>query len=142
MVNFLKSILKKNKFTYAISVKIYNFLIIIWRHHSKKNEGNIILKKIILRKKIYDKFFHNYGQLNSQRKIEMEKLLNEQIVNFKKNQNGTFMLLEIGSFLGESLELFGNILEKNNIDFNIISLDPYREYNSKQDEDRRIMKGC
>ena len=58
----------------------------------------------------------------------------EQIKKFNKNNLNEFILVEIGSYLGESLEIFGNILYdelKNN--FKIISIDPYNYdwYDSK-----------
>ena len=75
--------------------------------------------KILNRQKINFKFL-NYGQLSEARSIEMKNLLEDQISKFKKTNRNTFILLEIGSYLGESLELFGDILNKSETQFLIM----------------------
>ena len=70
----------------------------------------------------------------------MVKILEEQIKKFKdtnSNQNNKFILLEVGSYLGESLELFGDVLQKeipNN--FIIISVDPYIPYATDKENEK------
>ena len=89
-----------------------------------------------------------YGQLNQSRLEDMKNELNKQIkfylsnskkkinTNIDLNQDSEkFILVEIGSYLGESLEVWGDILErtlKNN--FLIISIDPYIYYASDTDK--------
>lgn len=73
-----------------------------------------------------------YGQLSKERAIEMKNLLNQQIDLFKKSGRETFIFLEIGSYLGESLETYGEILsEKLNDNYLMISVDPYGFYLKK-----------
>ena len=70
-----------------------------------------------------------YGQLSNTRAIEMKKLIKKQINLFKKSGEKIFIFLEIGSYLGESLETFGDILyEELNGNFIMISVDPYDIY--------------
>ena len=70
-----------------------------------------------------------YGQLSNTRAIEMKKLIKKQINLFKKSGEKIFIFLEIGSYLGESLETFGDILyEELNGNFIMISVDPYGIY--------------
>ena len=89
-----------------------------------------------------------YGQLIQSRLEDMKNELNKQIefylsnskkkinTNIDLNQDSEkFILVEIGSYLGESLEVWGDILErtlKNN--FLIISIDPYIYYASDTDK--------
>jgi hypothetical protein len=95
--------------------------------------------KIFNKKKIDFKHLR-YGQLGRYRAVEMVNILEEQIKKFKDtstNQNNKFILLEVGSYLGESLELFGDVLQKeiqNN--FIIISVDPYIPYASDKENEK------
>lgn len=95
--------------------------------------------KILNRQKINFKFL-NYGQLSEARSIEMKNLLEDQISKFKKTNRNTFILLEIGSYLGESLELFGDILNKSETQFLIISIDPYKKYTHEDDDSADLHK--
>lgn len=73
-----------------------------------------------------------YGQLSNERAIEMKNSLNQQINLFKKSGRETFIFLEIGSYLGESLETYGEILsEKLDDNYLMISVDPYGLYLKK-----------
>lgn len=99
----------------------------------RRLEKYLVMRNIFNSKKINFKFLL-YGQMNKNRKIEMENLIKKQIYEFRKVKRKKFFVLEIGSYLGESLELFGDICENENIDFHIISIDPYKIYNSKKDE--------
>ena len=73
-----------------------------------------------------------YGQLSKERAIEMKNSLNQQINLFKKSGRETFIFLEIGSYLGESLETYGEILsEKLDDNYLMISVDPYGLYLKK-----------
>lgn len=70
-----------------------------------------------------------YGQLSNERAAEMKSLIKKQIDLFKKSEEKIFIFLEIGSYLGESLEIFGDILyEELNENFVLISVDPYDVY--------------
>ena len=70
-----------------------------------------------------------YGQLSNERAIEMKNLLKQQINLFKKSGREIFIFLEIGSYLGESLETYGGILsDKLNDNYLMISVDPYGLY--------------
>ena len=70
-----------------------------------------------------------YGQLSNERAIEMKNLLKKQINLFKKSGREIFIFLEIGSYLGESLETYGEILsDELNDNYLIISVDPYGLY--------------
>ena len=78
-----------------------------------------------------------YNQLQKHRINDMTTTLNKQIdlylLNSNKKQN--FIFVEIGSYLGESLELWGDLLEKRLKDnFQIISIDPYKNYVSETDK--------
>ena len=44
-----------------------------------------------------------------------------------------FILLEIGSYMGESLKMFGNVLEKNLDNYLVISIDPFKKYATESD---------
>ena len=60
------------------------------------------------------------------RAANMSETLNKQIEKFEsKFKNEQFIFVEIGSYLGESLKLFGNIIEKKFKNFLLISIDPY-----------------
>jgi hypothetical protein len=70
-----------------------------------------------------------YGQLSNERAIEMKNLLKQQINLFKKSDREIFIFLEIGSYLGESLETYGKILSEELKDnYLMISVDPYGLY--------------
>ena len=84
-----------------------------------------------------------YGQLLTYRMQDMKNELNKQIEFYLSNskidlneRKRKFILVEIGTYLGESLELWGDILEqKLENNFLIISIDPYKYYASKADAD-------
>ena len=73
------------------------------------------------------------GQMSKDREIIMKKKLEEQILKFKKTNQKMFLLLEVGSYLGESLKMFGNVLDENLDQYLIISIDPFRKYASNND---------
>jgi hypothetical protein len=59
----------------------------------------------------------------------MKKLLNNQIDSFNKSDRELFVLVEVGSYLGESLEIYGEILSQRlKENYLIISVDPYGLY--------------
>tara|TARA_B100001964_G_C14197678_1_gene584215 strand:- start:887 stop:1654 length:768 start_codon:yes stop_codon:yes gene_type:complete len=73
-----------------------------------------------------------YGQLSNERAIEMKNLLKQQINLFKKSDREIFIFLEIGSYLGESLETYGKILSEELKDnYLMFSVDPYGLYLNK-----------
>jgi len=73
-----------------------------------------------------------YGQLSNERAVEMKNCLNQQIDLFKKSNRELFVFLEIGSYLGESLETYGKILsDELNENYLMISIDPYGLYLNK-----------
>ena len=67
-----------------------------------------------------------YGQMQPARAVEMLSTLNEQIEKFQ-SQFGEeqFVFVEIGSYLGESLKLYGNNINKKLKNYLVISIDPY-----------------
>ena len=98
----------------------------------------IILKEISLRFFIFlksllgqnIKYYPGYKLLlSSNKKTEMLNLLNEQLSEYKKSEKDKFVFVEIGSYLGESLNLFGGEIHKKLKDnYLIISIDPFEEY--------------
>ena len=77
------------------------------------------------------------NQLQQHRIVDMKNTLKRQIDLYLANSNikDRFILVEIGSYLGESLNLWGDLLEKelgNN--YLIISIDPYLSYVSESDK--------
>ena len=80
------------------------------------------------------------NQLQKHRAIDMKNVLNKQIDSYlsKSNNKERFVLVEIGSYLGESLDLWGDILEKKlDNNFLIISIDPFTAYVSESDKNWR-----
>ena len=68
----------------------------------------------------------------------MKKSLKRQIIKFKKNckKGERFNLLEIGSYIGSSTLIFGDILRNQLGDrFNIICVDPYKSYVKKNEKE-------
>mgnify|MGYP003952475415 CR=1 FL=1 len=69
-----------------------------------------------------------YGQMHPARAVDMLDTLNRQIEKFKSEfNNEKFIFVEIGSYLGESLKLYGNQIEKKLKNYLLISIDPYSE---------------
>ena len=70
-----------------------------------------------------------------ERNEELDKQIDLHLSNSKQSENNKeFIFVEVGSYLGESLELWGDLLEKklkNN--FLIISIDPFTNYVSDVD---------
>ena len=100
-------------------------------------------------KKVYSHHLLLHTQLQESRAVDMKRTLNEQIDKYllKKNKEDKFILVEVGSFLGESLELWGDLLEQRIKDnFLIINVDPYNNYVSNEDlikdpnKSRSVMK--
>ena len=78
------------------------------------------------------------GQLNKARSVDMLDELNKQIGLYKKHGKSKFVFVEIGNYLGESLDLWGDILEKKlDNNFLIISIDPFTAYVSESDKNWR-----
>ena len=76
-----------------------------------------------------------YGQLNKVRSVDMLDELNKQIGLYKKHGKSKFVFVEIGNYLGESLELFGEQIHNNLKDnYLIVSIDPYIPYTSQEEE--------
>jgi hypothetical protein len=81
------------------------------------------------------------GQMSKDRETIMKQKLNEQISKFKKTDQKIFLFLEIGSYLGESLKMFGNILDKQLNNYLIISIDPFKKYASDIDiKDKTVVR--
>jgi predicted O-methyltransferase YrrM len=95
-------------------------------------ERLLLIKAIYCKEKINFKFLYS-NQLKNERAKEMGLLLKKAIL--KSNKKDIFKILEIGSYLGESTELFGKILEKKKRDFLIISVDPYQSYSTTKDQE-------
>ena len=67
-----------------------------------------------------------YGQMQPTRGVDMLDTLNKQIQKFQSNFNDDqFIFVEIGSYLGESLKLFGNNIHNKLQNYLLISIDPY-----------------
>ena len=67
-----------------------------------------------------------YGQMQPARAVDMLDALNKQIQKFQSNFNDDqFIFVEIGSYLGESLNLFGNNIHNKLQNYLLISIDPY-----------------
>ena len=80
------------------------------------------------------------NQLQKHRAVDMENTINKQIESYlsKSNNKERFILVEVGSYLGESLDLWGDILEKKlDNNFLIISIDPFTSYVSESDKNRQ-----
>ena len=83
------------------------------------------------------------NQLQKHRAVDMKNTLNKQIESYmsKSNNKERFVLVEIGSYLGESLDLWGDILEKKlDNNFLIISIDPYTTFVSESDKNKHPSK--
>ena len=68
----------------------------------------------------------------------MKKSLKRQIIKFKENykKGERFNLLEVGSYIGSSTLIFGDILRNQLGDrFNIICVDPYKSYVKKNEKE-------
>ena len=77
------------------------------------------------------------NQLQEHRAIDMRNILNKQIESYlsKSNNKERFVFVEIGTYMGESLELWGDLLEqKLENNFLIISIDPYIDFASEGDK--------
>ena len=85
-----------------------------------------------LNREIYSKNLLS-GQMDKEREKIMRIKLEEQITKFKKTNQKMFILLEIGSYMGESLKMFGNVLEKNLDNYLVISIDPFKKYATESD---------
>ena len=100
--------------------------------------NNITLNNYIKNLKV-EPYHLLYGQLYKKRTIDMKNELNKQIEYYLYNLKQTsddkkFIFVEVGSYLGESLELWGELLEKKlKKNFLIISIDPYINYVTKSD---------
>lgn len=104
-----------------------------YKEYLKYIEKYLVFFYFFGKKRIAFKFL-GFGQLSHLRAEDMKSAIEQQIFKFKKNKiRKTFFLLEIGSYLGESLKFWGDILESHNVDFQIISIDPYLPWNSEDD---------
>ena len=87
----------------------------------------------LLHKEVKPKYLY-YGQLQKKRINDMIETLNAQIKNFKQHKiKENFIFVEIGSYLGESLKLFGNEIHKNIKNYLLISIDPYSTIEKEKD---------
>ena len=67
-----------------------------------------------------------YGQMHPDRAVNMLDTLNKQIKKFQSQfNNEQFIFVEIGSYLAESLKLYGDEINKKLKNFLLISIDPY-----------------
>ena len=97
--------------------------------------------KIINNVETKPKHMH-YGQLKKYRSVDMKACLEKQIELFKKNcaKDETFFLVEIGSYLGESLKLWGDICEKNLKNYIIIFIYSNKKFEQVGKEDIGLHK--
>lgn len=134
-----KNLIKNNVLLYFLYKKFIRppYLHIRQQEYLKYIEKYLVLHCFLRNKKIAFKFL-GYGQLSHRRVEDMKAAIEQQIFKFKKNEiRKTFFLLEIGSYLGESLEFWGDLLESHNVDFQIVSIDPYLAWNSEEDIEYR-----
>jgi hypothetical protein len=76
-------------------------------------------------------------QLNVDRASDMKVEITNQLNLFKQRRKGErFIFVEVGSFMGESLELFGNAIHESlKENYLIISIDPYVPWSKLADEE-------
>ena len=101
--------------------------------HKKKILGRLKNRKKIDFKTLY------YGKLKgSEKASHMEKLLLSQIERFKRTgQEKVYAFRNRNLYFSKSLELFGNILNKNLRNYLIVAIDPYSEFASEKDIEKK-----
>ena len=110
------------------------------------NLKEISLRFFVFLKSLFGLNIKNYPGYNlllsNNKKIEMLNLLNEQLSKYSKSEKDKFVFVEIGSYLGESLNLFGREIHKKLKDnYLIISIDPFEEYaNDRETSNSGIYK--
>tara|TARA_X000000368_G_C23041894_1_gene717324 strand:- start:1594 stop:2526 length:933 start_codon:yes stop_codon:yes gene_type:complete len=131
--SFIYKILKLlNPFIY---LQLLKFILDNYKTFKDKLE---LLLNYINHKKVKPKHLF-YGQLTSKRSVDMLNEIDKQILAYKKTNKNKFIFIEIGNYLGESLDLFGeriHYLLKDN--YLIISIDPYSHHLS--DEEKSLSK--
>lgn len=133
-MNSLKKKIKSNK-------KIYSFT-----YNTISSFSQFIMTPLVFLEMINNNvkmFFNKKLKLNrahfysSDIKIKtFKKLISQQINKFKKNRKDkdNFVLIEIGSLIGASIEVWGNELNRKIKNFTIISIDPYEDYLNQNDK--------
>ena len=97
--------------------------------------------KIFFNMKVKLRRAHFYNS-DARNKV-FKKLISNQIKEFKKNKKNKdiFVLIEIGSLIGASVEIWGNELNKKIKNFIIISIDPFEDYvNQSEKKDHKTLK--
>ena len=84
--------------------------------------------------KEYNELKEKYKKKN----IDINNIIKRDV--FKSGSlNEKFVFVEVGSYLGESLKLFGNEINKQLKNFIIISIDPYSSFINKKDDKENKM---
>jgi ABC-type multidrug transport system fused ATPase/permease subunit len=130
----LKKIIKSNKKIYSVAYNIqssFSKLIMTLLVFLEMTQNRV---KIFLNKKVELRRAHFYN--NNVRKKIFKKLISQQINEFKKNKKDkdNFVLIEIGSLIGASIEVWGNELSKKIKNFTIISIDPFEDYVNQKEK--------
>ena len=124
----LKKIIKSNKKIYSVAYNIqssFTRLIMPTLVFLEMTQNYV---KIFLNKKVELRSANFYNS-NVRNKI-FKKLISQQINKFRKNKKDkdNFVLIEIGSLIGASIEIWGNELNRKVKNFTIISIDPFEDY--------------
>jgi len=127
-MKYLKKLIKSNKNIYSF---FYNMQLIYTSLFMKPLvfiEMIFNYMKIYFNKKVGLKRAHLFH--NNIRNRIYKKLILNQIKEFKKNkkEDDVFVLIEVGSLIGASIEIWGNELSKRIKNFTIISIDPFEDY--------------
>lgn len=130
----LKEKIKSNKNTYLFFYFLINILSKFTITFLVFFEMQLNSIKIFLNKKVKLRRAHFYN--NDVRKKIFKNLILQQIKNFKKNKKNddVFVLIEIGSLIGDSIEVWGTELNKKIKKFLIISIDPFDDYVNEEEK--------
>ncbi len=130
----LKKIIKSNKKIYSVAYNIRSSFSKFVMTPLVFLEMTLNLVKMFFNKKVKlnRAFFFSSDVKN---KI-FKKLISQQINKFRKNKKDkdNFVLMEIGSLIGASIEIWGNELNRKIKNFTIISIDPFVDYISQSEK--------
>ncbi len=133
-MNSLKKIIKSNKKIYSVAYNIRSSFSKFVMTPLVFLEMTLNLVKMFFNKKVKlnRAFFFSSDRKN---KI-IKKLISQQINKFRKNKKDkdNFVLMEIGSLIGASIEIWGNELNRKIKNFTIISIDPFVDYISQSEK--------
>lgn len=127
-MNKIKEKIKSNKKTYLATYSLLAGISKISMSLLVFLEMRINNIKMFFNKKVKLRRAHFYN--NDVRKKIFKNLISQQIKNFKKfkKSDDIFVLIEVGSLIGESIEVWGSELNRKIQNFLIISIDPFDDY--------------